>query len=224
MSHIIYHIIPYHIISSYHPIISLHPGKQFPSVFAVTTSHFVSYSLRCSRNIPLIAKYGLGRGNILMACIMSLNKTHEPDCVFWCITNLILGIYLICWAEIGRPFAWATSAGDIASVRTYHLSDKLFCKVITAPATHSAAFTVFVVWDKDRTYYLTDEQMRDCILLFALARTRWFMDIEFTIWSTKTMCKYFFLPHAPPVSERTSLGLRDPTLRPLVLLIRVVLE
>jgi hypothetical protein len=45
------------------------------------------------------------------------------------------------------------------------LSEKLFCKVITAPATQSAAFTVFVVWDKDRMYYLTDKQMRDCIVI-----------------------------------------------------------
>ena len=157
----------------------------------MTPPNFISYSLRCSRNTPLIAKYVLGRGNILMACIVSLNKTHGPDCVFWCITNLILGIYLICWAEIGRPFTWATSAGDIASVRTYHLSDKLFCKVITAPATQSAVFTVFVVRDTDRTYYLTDKQMRDCIVLFALARTTWFIDIEFTIWIMRIMCKYF---------------------------------
>ena len=136
-----------------------------------------------------------------MACIMSLNKTHEPDCVFWCITNLILGIYLICWAEIGRPFAWATSAGDIASVRTYHLSDKLFCKVITAPATQSAAFTVFVVWDKDWTYYLIEKQMRDCIVLFALTRTRCFMVIEFTIWIVKTSCKYFSVPCSAGIWE-----------------------
>lgn len=167
----------------------------------MTPTNFISYSLRCSRNTPLSAKYGLGRGNILTARIVLLNKTHGPDCVFWCITNLILGMYLICWAEIGRPFAWAPSAGDIASVRTYHLSDKLFCKVITAPATQSAVFTVFVVWDTDRTYYLTDKQMRDCIVLFELDRTRWFMDIEFTIWIIKTMCKYVSVPCSAGIRE-----------------------
>jgi hypothetical protein len=154
---------------------------------------------------------------------MSLNKTHEPDCVFWCITNLILGIYLICWTEIGRPFALATSAGDIASLRTYHLSDKLFSKVITAPATQSAAFTIFVIRDKDRTYYLTDKQMRDCVVLFALARTRWFLDIDFTIWSRKKTFKYFSVPCFAVIRENIALC-EGPYTSPLVLLIGVLLE
>jgi len=81
------------------------------------------------------------------------------------------------------------------------LSDKLFCKVITAPTTQSAAFTVFVVWAKDRTYYLTDKQMRDCIVLFVLTRTRWFMDIEFTILIMKTMCKYLSVPCSAGIRE-----------------------
>jgi hypothetical protein len=32
------------------------------------------------------------RVNALMTDITSLNKTDEPHCVFWCITNLILGM------------------------------------------------------------------------------------------------------------------------------------
>jgi hypothetical protein len=37
--------------------------------------------------------------------------------------------------------------------------------VITAPATLSAAFTVFAALDKDGTYYLTDKQMSYCFVL-----------------------------------------------------------